>query len=161
MNKMTNAEKKAELWKKLLSKYQHLEAYCDIDVRGIDEDSIYFHPVFKLDDNTIITAQGDINSNVGDIYAFRLSQEKFSAEIHAEILDAVVIGWYTNKELVYTALDTLDKVRNHVRTLEMYTTDYITNILTGESLDDLTNSFIQEIKATSRIVTHMQKELNK
>ena len=158
---MTNAEKKAELWKKLLPKYQHLEAYCDISVRGIEEDSIYFHPTFKLDDNTIITAQGDINSSIGDIYAFRLSQEKFSAEIHAEILDAVVIGWHTNRELVYTALDTLAKVRSHVRTLEMYTTDYVINILIGESLDDLTNSFIQEIKTTNRIVTHMQQELNK
>ena len=158
---MTNAEKKAKLWETMLPKYQHLEPYCDIDVRGIDEDSIYFHPVFKLDDKTIITAQGDINNTTRHLYAFTLSQENFSADIYEEILDAVVIGWHTNKDLVYTALDKLAKVRNHVRTLEMYTTDYVMNILIGESLDDLTNSFIQEIKTTSRVLNNIKSRIKK
>jgi hypothetical protein len=158
---MTNQEKKHQLWESLLTKFKHLENYCKIEVRGLDEDSVYFHPVFVLDEKTKITSQGDTKNRY--IYALNFGiqtdYEYFNIELSDDLLDNVVIGYHTNKEVVLLALSTLDKVRKHINQLNMFTTDYVNNILIGNSITDVTDSFVNELKATNAIVSFMQKTI--
>lgn len=158
---MTNQEKKQELWEKLSQKFNHLDNYCKIELRGIDDDNVYFHPKFIIDDGIFITSQADIGTNKC-IYAlsFNIQTElkNFSIDITDELLEPIIIGYYTNKDVVMIALETLSKVRNHINQLNYYTTDYIQNILVGNSIKDITQQFIQELKATDTLISFMQKQ---
>jgi len=158
---MKNSEKKQELWEKLKSNYSHLENYCTIELRGILDEEIYFHPTFIIDEETKITTQSDINNN--NIYAANFSStsgtKTFSIEIYADLILNIIIGYHTNKETVMLALDTLYKVREHSRNIETYINDYVNNILIGASVKEITNSFINELKTTSSVVEFIQNKL--
>jgi len=159
-----NIIRKQEKWEKMLPLFKHLENYCTINLRGLQEDSIYFHPKFILDDNTYISSQVDLNNP--DIYAFNFhiknpeTNENISVEIHDELLSPIIIGYHTNKEQVLLALSTLNKVRTHINQLNMYVTDYIHNILIGNSVKDVTRAFIQELTGVEKIIEFMQKSKN-
>lgn len=154
--------KKQEIWYNIKSKYSHLENHCDIEVNGLEDESDYFHPKFVLDENTYVICQGDNKNTI--IYAFRFYHTKNSITINVEfsehLLDNIIVGWSTNKEVVFYALETLNKIRNHVQQLNNYTTDYINNILIGDSIKELTDSFINELRTTKEMVNYMQKTLN-
>jgi hypothetical protein len=159
---MTNQEKKQDIWAKLYPKYQHLENYCKIEPRGLDDDNIYFHPMFIIAEDVYISSQSDVGSNIkSGIYglAFHsgVRNDYFNVEINNDILDAVIIGYHTNKEVVMLALTTMAKVRAHISKLNYYTTDYVQNVLVGNSIKEVSDSFISEIKATTEIVSFMQK----
>jgi hypothetical protein len=158
MNTPDFAKKKRKVWDAMYPKYQHLENYCTIELRGIDENSTYFHPIFHLEEGVYISSQGDSTNT--HIYALRFTIEGdnyISVDIWDTLLDAVVVGWYTNRDVVVSALTTLNKLRNHVNSLNSYITDYINRILVGESINEVTQAFIGEIKTTSALVNYMQK----
>ena len=155
---MNNQEKKKEFWEKLRTKYTHLLNYCEIAAHGLDDDNIYFHPVFKINENTYISSQCDIGHN-NDIYALNFyteNPENFNITIDNSLLDSVIIGYHTNRDIVLLALNTLYRVRNHISQLNNYTTDYIINILLGNSIQEVTKQFISELQATNQIVSFMQ-----
>jgi hypothetical protein len=153
---MTNQEKKQELWEKLKGNYSHLENYCKIELQGMEDENIYFHPTFVIDSATKITSQADINTNKF-IYATRFSTKDFNIDIYEGLVSNIIIGYHANKEQVILALNTLFKVREHARQIENYTNEYISNILVGNSIKEITNSFINELKTTSQLVEFMQK----
>ena len=158
---MTNQELKQESFNKLLEHFKHLESYCTISAHGLDDDSIYFHPRFTLNENVYIAGQSDIGANKNmEIYALRLysTEPKFNVEIYEEILDAVIIGYFTNKPLVELAMNTLSGIRQHISQIEMYTTDYINNLLIGESVSELTKQFINELKSVDKMIEFLKTQ---
>ncbi len=129
----------------------------------MEDDNIYYHPTFILDENASIHSQADIGSNKS-IYAMRfqvLEPNYFSVEICESFLDNVIVGYSTNKESVMIALDTLAKVRDHIRKLEAYTNEYVNTILLGDSLEEIGKSFIEEIKTTNKLISFMKRESKK
>jgi len=72
---MTNAESKIKKWemikKGLLS---IIPAEYTVDVEGLNDDSKYFHPIIKVENEIIIQGQGDTDND--DIYAWRLQVEQ-------------------------------------------------------------------------------------
>lgn len=160
---MTNSEKKTAQWNDQLKSFTHLENYCKIEVRGLEDGSIYYHPTFILDENALIHSQSDIGNNKS-IYAMRFQvsvPNYFSVEICESLLDNVIVGYSTNKESVMLALDTLVKVRDHVRKLDSYANEYVNTILLGDSLEELGKSFIEEIKTTNKLISFMKTESKK
>ena len=160
---MTNSEKKIAQWNDQLKSFNHLENYCKIEVRGLEDDNIYYHPIFILDENVCIYSQADIGNNKS-IYALRFQVSEpnhFSVEIYESLLDNVIVGYSTNKESVMLALNTLTKVKDHVRKLDSYANEYINNILIGDSLEELGKSFIEEIRTTNKLISFMKNELKK
>ena len=153
---MTNQEKKHELWENLKSNYSHLENYCKVELQGMEDDNIYFHPTFIIDSETKIISQADIGNN-NFIYATRFVTKDFAIDIYESLVSNVVIGYHANKEQVLLALNTLFKVREHTRQIENYTKEYISNIIVGSSIKEITNTFINELKTTSQLVEYMQK----
>lgn len=153
---MTKQETKHNLWNELSKKYTHLNEFCSIKLNGIDEDTDYFHPVFVISEDVFITTQGDIKNK--HIYAHRFiwNTKGINMDIADNLLDSLIIGYYTNKDSVELAMDTMAKVKNHINTLQNYTVDYITNILIGNSIDEITNSFINELKANQKLILFMQ-----
>jgi hypothetical protein len=154
---MDNKELKNKIWSKLRKKYAHLYDFCTINLRGIDNDEQYFHPSFIINDDVSITSQCDTTNK--HIYAIRFNwiSKGISIEINDDLLSAIIIGFHTNKESVELAMDTMAKVRNHINTLNNYTNDYITNILIGNSVNEVTDSFINELKANQKLISFMQK----
>lgn len=160
---MTNSERKNTQWNDQKKSFTHLENYCKIEVRGLEDDNIYYHPTFILDENASIHSQADIGNNKS-IYATRfqvLEPNYFSVEISEWLLDNVIVGYATNKESVTLALGTLVKVRDHVRNLDSYANEYVNTILLGDSLEELGKSFIEEIKTTNKLISFMKKESKK
>lgn len=163
METLSNSEKKAQQWSNLYERYKHLEQYCNIVLDGIDDDSMYFHPRFVLDENTYITSQSDIGDNLtfGKLYAMRLFStvdgHNIQIEISDDIFDNIIIGYSTNRDIVILAATTLSRVKDHINQLNMYVNDYITNILIGNSLNGITQNFISELKAVNNVVSFMQK----
>lgn len=151
---------KLELWDTIKSKYSHLENYCTIELGGIEDESPYFHPRFILDGNTYISGQCDIDNK--SLYALRFNHTSEINPIYIEIqdslLDSLVTGWTCNKEIVKVALETLSKLNNHINNLNCYVNDYITNILIGNSIKEVSDVFIGEIKTTSKLVDYMQSQ---
>ena len=43
------------------------------------------------------------------------------------------------------ALKTLSNIKNHINQLNMYTSEYVNNILIGNSIKDVTQHFINEL----------------
>jgi len=160
MENLTNPEKKCRVWEKFEPNYSHLKDFCKIELQGIDDNSMYFHLKFVLDENTYITAQSDCGPN-NIIYAFRfitiIDGLPTSVEIYEDLVSPIIIGYSTNKEVVELALTTLEKIRSHTRQLEMYTNDYISNLLIGNSVKDLTKAFINELIITEKLIEFMQK----
>jgi len=157
---MTNKEKKHEKWGKMLSNYKHLENYCTIQARGIDDDTIYFHPTFTMSDDVCITSQSDTGHNTG-MYALRFvikNESHFTVDIHEDLLSPIIIGYTTNKEVVMLALKTLHNIRVHINNINMYTSEYINNLLIGNSINDVTRQFINELDATNKAVEFLQKQ---
>jgi len=154
---MTNIELKHKLWNELSKKYTHLNDFCSITLRGIDEDNQYFHPTFTINEDVFISGQCDIKNS--HVYALRFVwlTKGINIDIADNLLDPLIIGCHTNKEAVELAMDTMAKVRNHINTLNGYTNDYITNILIGNSIDEVTDVFINELKANQKLISFMQK----
>ena len=151
---------KLELWDTIKSKYSHLENYCTIELVGIEAESPYFHPRFILDENTYISGQCDTSNKY--LYALRFNYTSEINPIYIEIqdslLDNLVTGWTCNKEIVKVALETLSKLNNHINNLNCYVNDYITNMLIGNSIKEVSDVFIGEIKTTSKLVDYMQSQ---
>ena len=151
---------KLELWDTIKSKYSHLENYCTIELVGIEDESPYFHPRFILDENTYISGQCDTSNKY--LYALRFNYTSEINPIYIEIqdslLDNLVTGWTCNKEIVKVALETLSKLNNHINNLNCYVNDYITNMLIGNSIKEVSDVFIGEIKTTSKLVDYMQSQ---
>lgn len=157
---MTNQEKKHKKWNELLPKYKHLESYCTIEAKGIDNDNIYFHPTFTISDNVYVTSQADCGNNNG-IYCFKFiinNGSYHSVEIPEEILSEIIIGYTTNKDIVMLALTTLSNIRTHINNIQSYTSYYVQNILIGNSIKDVTNHFINELDATNKAIEYLQKQ---
>jgi hypothetical protein len=159
---MTNQEKKHVKFEEIVSKYTHLENYCTIEVKGLDDDNIYFHVTFKIADNVYITSQSDISSNNNmNIYALRFiinDTINHYIDISEDLLISIIIGYYTNKDVVMLALKTLSNIKNHINQLNMYTSEYVNNILIGNSIKDVTQHFINELNATNRAIEYLQKQ---
>jgi len=153
---MKNKELKNKIWEDISKKYSHLENYCTINSRGLDDNEIYFHPAFTINEDVSITSQCDTESK--HIYAIRFNciSKKINIEIGEDLLDAIIIGYHTNKDSVELAIDTMAKVRNHINTLSNYTQDYITNILIGNSINEVTDAFINELKANQKLISFMK-----
>ena len=151
---------KLELWDTIKSKYSHLENYCTIELGGIEDESPYFHPRFILDENTYISGQCDTSNE--SVYALRFNHTSkinpICIEIQDFLLDSIITGWTCNKEIVKTALETLSKLNNHINNLNCYVNDYITNMLIGNSIKEVSDAFIGEIKTTSKLVDYMQSQ---
>ena len=157
---MTNKEKKHEKWGKMLPNYKHLENYCTIQARGIDEDNIYFHPTFTMSEDACITSQSDIGRNKG-IYGIRFvinNESHFSVDIHEDLLFAIIIGYTTNKQVLMLALKTLHNIRVHINNINTYTSEYINNLLIGNSINDVTRQFINELDATNKAIEFLKKQ---
>lgn len=155
---MRNKEKKHKLWEELSKNYSHLSNYCTIEARGIDDDSLYFHPVFTINENVYITTQGDVNNKYIYAHRFVWDDKRIGIDIGDNLLDPIVVGFHTNRESVEFAMNTMSKVRDHIQTLNNYTTDYITNILIGNSVGEITNAFINELKTNQKLIEFMQSK---
>ena len=151
---------KLELWDTIKSKYSHLENYCTIELGGIEDGSQYFHPKFILDENTYIIGQCDISNKY--VYALRFNHtpeiNPIYIDIQDSLLDSLVTGWTCNKEIIKAALETMSKLNNHIKNLNCYVNDYITNMLIGNSIKEVSDAFIGEIKTTSKLVDYMQSQ---
>lgn len=151
---------KLELWDTIKSKYSHLENYCTIELVGIEDESPYFHPMFILDENTYISGQCDTSNKSLYALGFNYTSEinPIYIKIQDFLLDSVVTGWTCNKEIVKVALETLSKLNNHINNLNCYVNDYITNMLIGNSIKEVSDAFIREIKTTSKLLDYMQSQ---
>ncbi len=152
---------KLELWDTIKSKYSHLENYCTIELGGIEDESPYFHPRFILGENTYISGQCDISNKYMYALRFNCTEDSipiYSGEIPDSLLDNIVIGWASNKEIVKASLTTISKLRTHINNLETYITDYAINMIIGNSIKEVSDAFIGEIKTTSKLVDYMQSQ---
>jgi len=159
---MTTQEKKYKAYEEVILKYKHLENYCTIEVTGLDDDNIYYHIYFKINDDVHIRSQSDVGTNEG-IYGltFVITQPDYiSIEINEELLNAIIIGYTTNKNMVMLALTTLGNIRNHINKLNSYTSDYINNLLIGNSIKETTQCFINELHVTSMAIDFLKKQQN-
>ena len=160
----TNREKKINAWEKLVTKYKYLEPYCKMEVNGLDDDSLYYHPKFCIDENVYITSQADVGTHANrDFYAITFNlisteqAQHVTVDMYENLLDSIIMGYHTNKDIVIVALTALGKVREHVRNLENYTIDYVSNILIGNSIKEITQNFKNELSATEKIISFLQK----
>lgn len=158
---MTNQEKKNKKWNELLPKYKHLESYCTIEAKGIDDDNIYFHPTFTISNGVYVTSQADCGYNNSEIYCFKFiinNGSYHSVEIPEEILSEIIIGYTTNKDIVMLALTTLSNIRTHINNIQSYASEYVHNILIGNSIKNVTQHFINELDATNKAIEYLQKQ---
>ena len=151
---------KLELWNTIKSKYSHLENYCTIELDGMEDKSPYFHPRFILDENTYISGQCDTSNKSVYVLRFNHTSEinPIYIDIQDSLLDSLVTGWTCNKEIIKAALETMSKLNNHINNLNCYVNDYITNMLIGNSIKEVSDAFIGEIKTTSKLVDYMQSQ---
>jgi hypothetical protein len=160
---MTTQEKKNKKFEAIISKYKHLENYCKIEVTGLNDENIYFHVTFKIADDVYITSQSDVGSNDSiTMYALRViiinDISNHSIDVSEDLLTSIVIGYHANKDVVMLALTTLSNIKHHVNQLNMYTTDYVNNILIGNSVKETTQCFINELNATNKAIEFLQKQ---
>jgi hypothetical protein len=160
---MTNQEKKEEHFQKIISKYKYLERYCKIEVTGLDDESIYFHVTFKIADDVDITSQSDVSSNHSTLmYALRVNIinniGNHFIDLSEDLLGSIVIGYHTNKDVVMLALATLGNIRHHINQLNMYTSEYVNNILIGNSIKETTHSLINELNTVNKTIEFLQKQ---
>lgn len=161
---MTNQEKKQQHWEKIVSKYKHLENYCTIELIGMDNEDIYFHPKFKIDgDDIYIFGQCDIKHNIG-VYGLKFvtnSPVYHSIDIHEGLIDAIITGYYTNKDTLMLAMTTLGHLTTHINTLHSYTNEYITHILIGNSIKETTQQIINELNVANNSIEFLQRQITK
>jgi hypothetical protein len=159
---MTNQEKKHKKWNELLPKYKHLENYCIIEAKGLDDDSPYFHPTFTISNDVYVTSQSDVGHNF--IYATKFiinNGNYYSVDIPEELLPYIIIGYTTNKDVVMLALTTLGNIRNHTNQIDMYAYEYINHLLIGNSIKDVTQKIINELDVTNKAIEFLQKQPKK
>lgn len=158
---MTNQEKKQQHWEKIISKYKHLENYCTIEPRGIDDENIYFHPIFRISgDDIYISGQCDIQHNNG-IYGLRFVVNKptyYSIDIGQRLIDAIITGYHTNKDTLMLAMTTLGNLTTHINALHGYATEYINHILIGNSIKETTQNIINELNVANKSIEFLQKQ---
>lgn len=159
---MTNQEKKQQHWEKIIIKYKHLENYCKIEPRGIDDGSIYFHPIFQISgDDIYISGQCDIQHNNG-IYGLRFvtnSPVFYSIDIHEGLVDAIITGYHTNGDTLMLAMTTLGNINSHINALRGYANDYVTHILIGNSIKETTHNIINELRVANNSIEFLQKQI--
>ena len=159
---MTNQEKKQQHWDKIISKYKHLENYCKIEPRGIDDGSVYFHPIFKIsEEDMYISGQCDIQHNNG-IYGLRFvtnSPVYYSIDIHEGLINAIITGYYTNRDTLMLAMTTLGNLNAHINALHGYANEYITHILIGNSIKETTQHIINELNVANKSIEFLQKQI--
>lgn len=159
----TNTEKKQEKYNEQIKRYIHLKSYLTLEPKGLEDDSIYYHINFHLDENTFISSQCDVGNNYVNImpYALKLNRKvndlTEQIDIYESWFDKIVISWLTNRECVLNALTILQRVKEHIRDIESFTTDYVNNLIIGESINDITNKMILELKTVNSLVCEIKK----
>ena len=159
---MTNQEKKQQHWEKIISKYKHLENYCIIEPRGINDDAIYFHPIFRINgDDIYISGQCDIGHGNNGIYGLRFvvnTPTFYSVDISEGLIDAIVMGYHTNRDSLMLAMTTLGNLTTHINALHGYANEYITHILIGNSIKETTQNIINELNVSNKSIEFLQKQ---
>jgi hypothetical protein len=157
---MTNQDKKQHHWDKISNKFKHLENHCTIKLQGIEDDSIYYHPKFIIEEGVYIISQCDIGNNSNSSpYCHRFTSESdniYGIELYEGYLENVIVSWKINKEVTILAFDTFKKVNSHIEKMRQYTNEYVNNLLVGNSIVELSNDFINEIKTTTQVIKLMQ-----
>jgi hypothetical protein len=94
-------------------------------------------------------------------YAMRLNQKVNDLtevmEVYENWFEKICISWLTNKESVLNALTILQRVKSHIREIECFVTDYVNNLIIGESISDITNKMILELKTVNSLVSEIKK----
>jgi hypothetical protein len=159
---MENQEQKQQLYNKQLLNLSHLENYFEPKVKGLENDSVYFHIEFWLDDKTYISSQSDIGNNFQRDYPYAMKLNIISdnktecIDIFETWFENIVISWSANKERVMSSLKTLSRVREHMIKIECYAVDYVNNLIIGESINDITNDCINELKTVNKLVQQIE-----
>ena len=159
---MENQEKKQQLYETQLLRFKHLENYFEPKVKGLEDNSVYFHVEFWLDEKTYISSQSDIGNNSERYYPYAMKLNIISdkktecIDIFETWFENIVISWSANKERVMSSLKTLSRVREHMRKIESYAVDYVNNLIIGESINDITNECINELKTVNKLVQQIE-----
>jgi len=157
--KMINQELKKELWGKWLSENNHLENYCTIECEGLDNNTLYFHPTFILNEQFKIRCQSDIGNKI--IYAckFKLTNDGLfeEYEIPYEWIESVIIGFSNNQEKVVFAIKTFRKIQSHIGTLRDLNFQYVNDIILGNGLKEVTNAITNELRITTEVLQTLKK----
>jgi hypothetical protein len=157
--KMTNQELKKELWDKWLFENKHLENYCTIECEGLDDNTLYFHPNFILNEQFKIRCQSDTGNKV--IYAckFQVTNDGLyeENEIPYEWLESVIIGFSQNQEKVVFAIKTFYKIQSHIGTLRDLNFRYVNDIILGNGLKEVTNAITNELRITTEVLETLKK----
>ena len=159
---MKNSEKKQNVWDLLYPSVNHLESYFKLDLKGIDDESQYFHPIFILDEHFSITTQCDISNKC--LYAIRCNYksklgENEQVEIDISLFENIVIGYHINKEATMYVINIISKIRRHIGNLRDYCDEYVRHVLIGNSIEEISSAFISEIKTTTIVINNMKKNL--
>lgn len=149
----TNKELKIEIWNNIHSKIKHLDEYYNTELMGIEDDSVYFHPTFVLDENSFITSQCDINNK--HLYALRYQCGDMSVDIYDDIFEAIVIGYSVNKDRVMSILNIMIRIKDHSNKINGYIQDFIHNQLIGNSIEETTKNLISELKIQNEILKNI------
>lgn len=154
---ITNQQQKQKLWEEIKKKHSHLESYCTIKVKGLEDDNVYFHPIFVLDETTEIKGQCDTKNK--HIYALNVYiNNEHVCDIYDSFLEPCVIGWTQNKEIVLFALDSLFKLKNHVNRINSLSNEFISNILVSNAVEEEANMLINEVRAAQLFIKHTLKQ---
>ena len=156
---MINQELKKELWDKWLSENNHLENYCTIECEGLDDNAVYFHPKFILNENFRIRCQSDTGNKI--IYACKLQMTNDGLyeeyEIPYEWIESVIIGFSNNQEKVVFAIKTFRKIQSHIGTLRDLNFQYVNEIILGNGLKEVTNAITNELRITTEVLGTLKK----
>ena len=140
---MSNHEAKLKVWDIIYPTIQHISHLCEIELRGIDNDDPYFHPIFKLEDAEIRT-QCDVSNN--HMYAARFYCDDMCVDLSHEQIPNIVAGYVANREKVLFALTTMSKIKSQINTLHGLAHDYFQTVIVGESHKELSEQIINELR---------------
>ena len=128
-----------------------------IVLESIDKDDIYFHPHFMFSDGNYVKGQCDINNN--GIYAFRFVMPGLDVvEIIVELVPYLINAYNENSERVILITQTMRNIRQHISKIDELANDYFVQALQFNSLKEVEQNLIVEIKTTTALAQRLHNK---
>ena len=111
---MYNTEQKIAKWeilKKIILEF--IPENYTINVKGLDDDSEYFHPVINIENDVVITGQSDVNHSDDNVYAWTLRTHQ-DIGVYTKVIEFNIDGLEQIKKILEDWQDYRIKIMQYI-----------------------------------------------
>lgn len=150
--------KKQEHWNNIKEKYRFADSLVKLELKGVNDDSGYYHPRFIFEDGNFISGQCDLGNK--DLYAVNFHIEGTSIPIFIDLIQPIILSYKKNKSYASRLLLLHSDIQSQIGSIRDLAGQYFTEAFIDNTITETKDLLINKINITTELVSHIKQIRN-